>query len=193
MLEQLRELCAEVLGKGSPPFDGYAARALAIVHRSLVEECCAGAVVGRLPRLRPFMAIAVGGEWEDARGHQGVIPIADVGGFASLAEDVARTLLESDCPPCSGTTCDICEERGHDPSSPIAAAYTDAGGVRSWVLASAACSACDGFGSRSFGDALLGPGCPDCSGTGARTPVDQIARRYGGEGTARLARFETSP
>lgn len=32
----------------------------------------------------------------------------------------------------------------------------------------------------------------DCSGTGARTAIDQIAARYDGEGMARWARFTVS-
>ena len=59
------------------------------------------------------------------------------------------------------------------------------------------CEACCGSGRRL--NATAGSGeyardlvvdCPDCNGTGARADVEAIARRYGGDGDARSARFE---
>jgi hypothetical protein len=64
--------------------------------------------------------------------------------------------------------------------------------VRTYVLVSGECPRCDGDGT-GFGDGTpcLGADvCPDCSGTGARIDVGAIARRYGGDGDARVARFE---
>jgi hypothetical protein len=35
--------------------------------------------------------------------------------------------------------------------------------------------------------------CPACNGTGTRVDVGAIARRYGGSGDARVARFGVKP
>lgn len=122
------------------------------------------------------------------------VPIAQA--LPSLAEDVAGELARGawreGCtfgnPPRGG--------KYRDDPPPFAAAYHDAGGVRVYVLASAACGGCDGYGLEPgpVGDnvSTFGQRCPDCNGTGARTDVSKIAARYGGTGTARLARFEVS-
>lgn len=166
-----------------------------------VERVCAGAELGRLPRLRPFAAITRAQaierglaaddrlDWHDNRGWLGYIPTVSVGPFAELALPVAKALqrhipcwfeCDSDC---YGAACNVgCAREPY----PFAAAYSDASGVRTYVLVSGECEACNG-------DRLIPPykPCPDCSGTGARVDVRAIAKQYGGGACGnRTARFE---
>lgn len=173
ILDRLTDLFAECLASGSPPFGDFAERARAIVHRSLVEECCAGAVVGRLPTpsgmSRPQ---EIRHRWWRELP---LVPIAAAP--VSLADKVAV---------------EMSQRAGCEDPFPFAAAYTDAGGVRTWVLASVACPmcCCEPNGAEVQGETPT-QHCIVCSGIGARTDVSLVAARYGGEGTVRLAKFET--
>ena len=149
----------------------------------LIAEECAGLAVVRT--LASMTTTIQPHEWV---GWAIPVPIAPAP--PSLLEQVARMLLERN--PWTG---DDWLWPSDDPP-PFAAAYADTPSGRQYVLASSACERCGGKGKigkvvamePSFG--LVKPSCPDCNGTGARADVGAIARRYGGDGDARLARFE---
>lgn len=169
-------------------------------RRQLIEECAAGAVVETIAEHVPgshnvTLDLTVRDPFID-------IPIANAPPSDEMCEDVARELLgwgiPSTCEHCKGTgnrrvplqrsRCPHCESGQTRSEPPFAAAWHEAGGVRRYVLVSAECDACGGVGMRDYN-----PGhhrCIDCSGTGARVDVGAIARRYGGDGDARVARFE---
>lgn len=166
-------------------------------RRSIIEECAAGAVVEKVPRhpVSPWTnePTVPWGLWDSLPA----VPVANAP--ASLAEDVARELvgggLCDHCPTCSGD-----DGTGCVPTIPFAAAYHDAGGVRTYVLVSRECGRCAGLAVESTslgvphdgGDAI----CGICQGTGATTNVRSIADRYQpdrpwrDEDTLRRARFE---
>ena len=154
--------------------EDYAGYAL----RSLIEECCAGAVVTELPLLEGCPASA---DCETCPRVDGrmlcdlpIIPIASVGSCAGLALPVAEEMaISAPCSHCSGgcIECDDTGRTGHAPS--FAAAYSDANGTRTYHLASVAGPVCGG----AWGAVQ---NCRDCSGTGVRVDVDEISKRYGG-------------
>lgn len=160
-------------------------------RRTMIEECAAGAVVGTLrAHLRgPSFAHDL-----DKRPDNHPIPIAAAP--PSLAEAVARLLVAK--PPCFVEECregDECVRPGEEcetcPQYPFAGAYSDANGRRTYTLVSRECETCDGIGGCPDPDGLPKPlRCISCNGTGSTTDVGAIARRYGGDGDARVARFE---
>ena len=151
--------------------------------RSLVGECCAGAVVELLPLPTPCDAAWLALDLPP-------VPIANCG-CESLAEEVARELAGG-------------EVTHHEPpedvkltvtdTPPFAAVWWEDAGGRHYVLVSGACPEC--VNGEIPWDAEQGfaiTKCDVCDGTGARTDVGEIARRYGGDGDARVARFEVKP
>lgn len=97
-----------------------------IAKSDLVEQACAGAVVGYLPVVRPVSCVprvsvldqgcepgpGDGGcdDWVDVRGWYGQVPTASVGPFVELAGDVARKLLDPTAWQTGDPTCDDCDE-----------------------------------------------------------------------------------
>jgi len=162
-------------------------QALRDYRRSLIEECAGLAVVATL-----YGHITRATRIPDPAEPR--IPIAPAP--PSLAEDVAEYLTRnpSHCAYCHGHGLCI----SHPKPPPFAAAYSDTPAGRRYWLASAECRACVGTGRDDSGvnvhdntrdESAI---CPDCNGTGARTDVGAIARRYGGDGTARSASFEVT-
>ncbi len=177
--------------------DELADRAIAIVRRSLVEECAAEAKISML-----VCFVSTHG------GPLKLLPLDNLDPFTpiaaaprSLAEDVARELLKPTCTTCGHRpTCHIgepkdmtaCDEYEAEDAPPFAAAYTDlADGSKEYVLVSAECEACKGEGVVDT-DEPPGEWCMDCYHSGARTDVAKIAARYEPDrrdNTARVARF----
>jgi hypothetical protein len=166
----------------------------------LVEQACAGAVVGYLPLLQTCRSDIQCDECDligDSRMcDPPPIPIA-CAGFPGLAGDVARKLLARiSCETCSEDPCHSnpvaeCEQ------PPFTAAYaevtTDGERWREWVLVSAPCKTCGGDGA-SNGDVRIPGGCRACGGTGAAINTKAVAARYSNgpetaDNTAREARF----
>lgn len=143
--------------------------AVAAYRRTLIKECAAGAVVGRLYTHAGWPA-HIGPD-------PGPIPIANGPPGDERLREVAGELLVMPW-----------EVETADDAWPFAAAYHDAGGVRTYVLVSGECKPCAGCGY--WGDNRGSDRCADCNGTGTTTDVGSIARRYGGDGDARTARFE---
>jgi len=171
-------------------------QALRDYRRSLIEECAGLAVVATLHG-HVTRATRIPDPAEPR------IPIAPAP--PSLAEDVARGLagygIPSKCEHCNGTgnrrvplqrsRCPHCESGRSRSPAPFAAAYSDTPTERRYWLASAACPACyDEPRCEPIRQPRREPPCARCSGTGARTDVGAIARRYGGDGFARSATFE---
>lgn len=165
------------------------AAAVGAFRRTLIAESCAGAVVGRLPPpgLRDDGFILLPDLWPP-------VPIAQT--LPSLGPEVAGALAGRCW--CEGVWSDGDCDAPEPP--PFAAAYSDAGGVRTYYLASAACDECGGSGwdTEYDADGEIDDDypCCGCSGTGARTDVKAIADRYQpdrawrDEDTARCARFD---
>jgi hypothetical protein len=163
--------------------------AIAIVHRELVEVCCAGAVVGQLPACPAQMGQPCSDDCErcEVRNSDGrAIPIAQT--IEPLVGDVARELLEQYNAPDRLRGCELIGVPAVAP--PFAASYYDANGVRTYVLAAAECAGCALLPGESTNDC---EGC-DCNGTTAdvRSIADryQPGRPWRDEDTPRLARFE---
>jgi len=162
-------------------------QALRDYRRSLIEECAGLAVVATL-----YGHITRATRIPDPAEPR--IPIAPAP--PSLAEDVAEYLTRnpSHCAYCHGHGLCI----SHPKPPPFAAAYSDTPAGRRYWLASADCEACAGTGddpivTKTEDDGYLLPAlCGHCNGTGARTDCSAIARRYGGDGTARSASFEVT-
>ena len=152
-------------------------RAEIAYRRSFVEECAGLAVVECLPMPEDGTLLhGTGTSWSADR----VVPIAPAP--PSLAEAVAQYLTRNP------SHCPYCHNHGpcvsHPKPPPFAAAYSDTPTGRAYVLVSVGCETCGGKGHVGVA------GCRRCNGKGARTDVGEIARRYGGSGDARSARFE---
>lgn len=201
----------------------YGADAVANYHRSLIEECCAGAVILWLDQSvgwylhRPIVPNGVYPEY---------LPILLANATPSLLEDVARELLHrgariaQESPGDGGQRVANADQSGPDPSvgagvkstgvslpevaggSPatrppvqqlsFAAAWHEGPEGRTYVLVSAECEECcdADYQPTYYQGEVCGPrGCLACNGTRARVDVGEIARRYGGDGGARVARF----
>ena len=166
------------LPEGQTYFDQHSPSA----RLPIIEECCAGTVVGRLPH-HPAGTLTDTAEMVSSQWYRLLsarIPIANAP--SSLLEAVAEELATR-------------PHAGYSPTRlpPFAAAYTDANGVRTYVLRAGECPACDGNGEtyeehEPWATETLG--CGYCEGTGTRADVGAIARCYGGDGDARTARFE---
>jgi predicted Zn-ribbon and HTH transcriptional regulator len=200
----------------SHPMDGRAVsemaeRVLRALKSDLVEQACAGAVVGRLPA--PSAACDSYPDCAPCTGDQAcedpAIPIASVGPFVELAGDVARGLLgyevhRGTCESCGGTgnrkvplqrsRCPECDSGQRYEPPPFAAVYaTLSDGSTEYVLVSAPCKTCGGDGA-SNGDVRIPGGCKACGGTGAEVNTKAVAARYSNgpetaDNTAREARF----
>jgi hypothetical protein len=173
----------------------------------LIEEICAGAVVGDIGcPVENDISLPRRCSVSDDRGcfpcnvEEGSVPIAHVGGAASLAEKVARRLLEGRwCGTCECVIACVCGPNSCPDlpfkNPPFAAAVITRGGETEWVLASGGCEACVDMYPRC--ETVAQPKherypCARCQGARARTNVLAIARRYDPEatGTPRLARFK---
>jgi hypothetical protein len=178
-----------------------------VSYRRLVEQACAGVVVGRLPEVPPDPNCrGCHGEGSVSEEHEPwateqlacdciippceSIPVASVGPFVGLSGDVARGLLEGRA-DCEGMCCGGSGYRNDDPVTrcekppPFAAAYAevtiDGEWWRGYVLVSAPCGGCDGTGLvcvRSDFTVAEDGKCDLCNGTGARVDVKAIADRY---------------
>jgi hypothetical protein len=172
----------------------------------LVEECCEGAVVGRLPYHDPFKddtrqaAAELAAEMREHHARYPMLPAIPIAQtIPSLAVAVAQALLEQYSAPDRLRGCELIGVPAIAP--PFAAAYYDRAGVRTYVLASGECECCRDEQGRgvhySDPDDGVAWACQACSGTGARTDVGAIADRYQpdrpwrDEDTPRLARFES--
>jgi hypothetical protein len=165
------------------------ADAVSAYRRTIVEECCAGAVVVELhthitgsPRYAP----------------KEVIPIANGPPDPELLAEVARGLLERHCldDTChyhvelDGDACPYRDETCQSP--PFAAAWHEGAEGRVYVLVSGECEACEDGTMLEHGRyTSTALPCDVC--LGAHTDVGEIARRYGGDGDAREARFVVKP
>jgi hypothetical protein len=209
--------------------------AVAAYRRSIVEECCAGAVVDAIWSHVGSMSLSAPTPRISALDIMFInIPIANGPPDPELLAEVAGRLAEHPverCPTCASKLAAVTYSGGslnrdqwestragdyyctgscvsddarsgylywwrRELQPPFAAAWHESRGVRTYVLVSAKCERCKG--ARSV-PARLGPGekgimspslCPGCNGRGTRTDVGAIARRYGGDGDARKARFE---
>jgi hypothetical protein len=144
--EQLADLFERVRKRQCLGFNSSLAdEAIAIVHHEFVEVCCAGAVVDRLWWHQGYTLHR--GAKDPQLGPP--IPIAQT--IEPLAGEVAEWLL-TQCHAC-GHRADCIAGHINDPTGceeieppTFAASYYDAGGVRTYVLASGECQACAGSG-----------------------------------------------
>lgn len=155
-------------------------KAAAAVIEELVQHACAGAAVDNLEdALAPHsMAFLYDADMRDTRLS---VPIASVGPFGWLAEDVAKALL---CPGTACTRLDACRDCSlnykHPP--PFAAVRSelivDGERLYEWLLVSAACDLCAGSGVINVGaDGENDAGDCECH-DGARADAEAIANRY---------------
>jgi hypothetical protein len=154
--------------------------AVAAYRRTLIKECAAGAVVGRLPWDDvPTMLLVETERYKWWRALP-AIPIANGPPGDERLREVAAQLAVT----WRITPADDGRKRLGPP--PFAAAYHDSGGVRHYVLVAGECDVCDDAAELPSTDLepLHRRPCPKCIDVGA------VARRYGGDGGSRVARFE---
>jgi hypothetical protein len=111
------------------------------VHRSIVEECCVGAVVGQLHACPAQAGVACDDDCDtcEVRSRDFVVPIANGPPDPEMLEAVAERLIS--CPQCRMLKdvplvrwCTFCGQELYNTPPPFAAAWHKAGGVRTYVL-----------------------------------------------------------